>query len=190
MKRIFIVHRWEGEIDTDWYPWLKTELEKSGHQVFILKMPNSSVPTIENWVTYIAEKVGEPDSDTYFIGHSIGCQAILRYLDSCDFDSGAHVGGAVFVSGWFKLENLEDEETKEVAKPWMEEPIDLDKVKAVLPRSTLIISDNDPYGAFELNKKKFKEIGSKIIVLHNAGHITAYNGYSKLPEALSELNKF
>ncbi len=183
MKRVFIVHRWSGEPETDWYPWVKTQLEERGYEVTAPSMRGQDEPEIGAWVGHLADVVGEVDSDTYFIGHSIGCQTIMRFLESQD----QVVGGAVFVAGWFKLENLEDKETEAVAKPWMETPIDLKKLKKVLPTSTLIISDNDPYGAFELNKKKFGQLGSKIITLSDAGHITGYNGFSKLPEVVTEI---
>lgn len=145
-------------------------------------MPDTESPRIEAWVNHLKESIGATDSNTYFIGGSIGCQAILRYLETLDHS----VGGAVFVSGWFDLENL-DEEEQEIARPWIETPIDLMKVKSVLPKSTLIISDNDPFGAFELNKRKFSELGSKIVVMHNAGHISGDDGFTELPEAVSEL---
>lgn len=182
-KRVIIVHQWMAGAEGDWRPWLKKELERQGYEVALPHMPDIDTPVIEKWVAKIAEVVGKPDADTYFVGHSIGCQAILRYLETID----AEVGGAVFVAGWFDLENLEDEETAGIARPWIETPIDLEKVKSALPASTLIISDNDPYGAFEENKKKFAELGSKLVVLHGAGHITAEHGFTKLPEIITEL---
>lgn len=187
MRRAIIVHRWSGGPDDDWRPWLKAQLEKSGYEVIVPLMPDSDIPVIEKWVGHLANIIGKPNRDTYFVGHSIGCQAILRYLDTHIFEPGEAVGGAVFVAGWFKLENLEDDETRMIAKPWMETPINPAKIKAVLPKSTLIISDNDPYGAFEENKRKFIELGSKIVVLHNAGHMTTDDGFSKAPAILSEL---
>jgi hypothetical protein len=152
-------------------------------------MPDPDVPIIEKWVDYLSEVIGAagPDKDTYFVGHSIGCQTILRYLDARHFEPLETVGGAIFIAGWFNLENLEDDETKAIARPWMENPINSVKIKTVLPKSTLIISDNDPYDAFEENKQKFSELGSKIVELHNAGHIGAEDGFTKLPQALSEL---
>lgn len=177
MKRVIIIHRWEGGPNDDWRPWLKTELEKFGYEVLIPEMPDTNTPVIEKWVSHSAEVVGEPDKDTYFVGHSIGCQTILRYLETVNVS----VGGAIFVAGWFNLDNLENEEAKKTAKPWITHPINLAKVRQVLPKSTLIISDNDPYNCFEENKKKFEELGSKIIVLHNAGHITAEDGFTELP---------
>ena len=183
MKRIIIIHQWMAGAQGDWRPWLKRELEKLGHEVLMPEMPDIDNPIIEKWVSKLAEVVSRPDSNTYFIGHSIGCQAILRYLETIN----TPVGGAIFVAGWFNLKNLEDEATAEIAKPWIETPIDLEKVMAVLPKSTLIISDNDPYGAFEENTKRFSEFGSKIIVLHDAGHITKEDGYTELPEVLKEI---
>ncbi len=183
MSRIIIVHRWGGGAEDDWRLWLKGELEKLGHEVLVPAMPETETPVIEKWVDHLAGVVGEPDKNTYFIGHSIGCQAILRYVETLI----QPVGGAIFVAGWFSLENLEDEETRAVAKPWIEEPIDPVKVKQNLPKSVLLISDNDPYGAFEENKKKFAELGSKIIVVPKAGHLTANDGYTEFPELLEEI---
>ncbi len=171
MKRIFIIHRWSGGPDDDWRPWLKTELENKGYKVYIPYMPDTEVPIIEKWVNYISKLVGIPDGNTYFIGHSIGCQAILRYLENID----SPIGGALFVAGWFNLENLEDDEIKKIAKPWIENPLNFNKIKSVLPKSTLIISDDDPYGAFKENTEKFSRIVTNVCVLQNKGHITQKN---------------
>lgn len=182
-KRVIIIHQWMAGANGDWRPWLKGELQKRGYEVAVPEMPDIDTPVIEKWVNRIAEIVGKPDANTYFVGHSIGCQAILRYLETID----TQVGGAVFVAGWFNLENLEDKETEDIAKPWIETPISLEKVKKVLPKSTLIISDNDPFGCFEENRSKFAELGSKIVTIHNAGHISAEEGYSELPEIINNI---
>ena len=182
-KRIIIIHQWMAGALGDWRPWLKTELEKLGHEVLVPEMPDMDAPVIDKWVGKLAEVVGKPNKDTYFIGHSIGCQTILRYLESIDTE----VGGAVFIAGWFNLKNLEDGETEEIAKPWIETLINLEKVKTVLPKSILIISDNDPFDCFEENKQKFSQIMTRGIVIPNAGHLSAEDGFTELPEALSAL---
>lgn len=168
MKRVIIVHRWEGGSQDDWRPWLKTELEKLGYEVIVPDMPDTDTPIIEKWVQKLSEVVGKPDENTFFIGHSIGCQAILRYLETID----TKVGGALFVAGWFNLENLEDEETKKIARPWIETPIDAEKIKNILPKSILLISKDDPYGAFDKNISKFTELMTHACVFDHAGHFT------------------
>lgn len=189
MKRIIIVHQWMAGADGDWRPWLRAELEKLGHQVLVPEMPDIDTPVIEKWVGKLAEVVGEPDKDTYFVGHSIGCQTILRYLSAYCLEPLQNVGGAIFVAGWFDLQNLESDEVAQIAAPWLKPIPNFEGIKTVLPRSTLFISDNDPYGAFEYNKEQFKKIGSKIVVMHNAGHIQKQDGFEQLPEALDELKK-
>ena len=181
MKRIFIIHGWSGSSSANWMPWLKNELEKRGYEAFTPDMPDTDAPVIEKWVGHLSEIVGVPDSETYFVGHSIGCQAILRYLENVT----PPVGGAVFVAGWFNLENMESEEEETIAAPWINNPINLLHVKSVLPRSTLVISDDDPYGAFEENRKRFAEVVTSEIVLHNGEHITD----EAHPEILEEVLK-
>lgn len=186
MKRVIIVHRWEGGSHDDWRPWLKSELEKLGYEVQVPDMPDTDTPVIEKWVNKLSEVVGIPDANTYFVGHSIGCQTILRYLETIN----TPVGGAVFVAGWFYLDNLENDEVKEIAKPWIETPINLEKVKLVLPTAILIISENDPYGCLEENKQKFAEVMTKGIVVPFAGHFTAGDGYAEIPTVVDELKGF
>lgn len=183
MKRVFVIHGWGGSSQKDWIPWVREQLQQKGYTAIAPDMPDTDVPVIRVWVDELARLVGTPDKDTYFIGHSIGCQTILRYLETIN----TPVGGAVFVAGWFNLENLENEEVEQIAAPWITTPIDLKKVAVVLPQSTLLISDNDCYGAFEYNKEKFTELGSKIQVLHDAGHITGEEGFTSFENAVTEL---
>ncbi len=179
MKRVFIIHGWGGSPNDNWLPWIKFELQKLELDVFVPEMPDTENPTIEKWVSHLSNMVGIPDAGTYFIGHSIGCQTTLRYLETINVG----VGGAIFVAGWFNLKNMESEDEKEIARPWIDTKIDIGKIKNVLSKSTLIISDNDDYGAFEENRQKFGEFVTKEIILHNVEHITG----PKYPEILSEI---
>lgn len=121
-KRAFIIHGWDGYPEEGWFPWLKKELEKKGFVVSVPAMPEPGEPNIEAWVSHLAHIVGNVDENTFFVGHSIGCQAILRYLET--LPENIKVGGAVFVAGFFTLTNVDSSEEKEIAKPWLETPID------------------------------------------------------------------
>ena len=152
--------------------------------VSVPAMPDTEAPEINSWVSHLQKLVGEPDENTYFVGHSIGCQTIMRYLEGL---RSKKVGGAVFVAGWFYLENLEEEE-KSIANPWLETPIDFEKVKSATNNFKVILSDNDPYGAVDKNKKLFEEnLGAKVIVEHNKGHFGGGDGIMELPSALNAL---
>lgn len=122
-KRLFIVHGWEGTPKSGWSPWLKSEMEHEGFKVFVPEMPETNSPRIESWVNHLSECVGIADKDTYFVGHSIGVQAILRYLEGLKHE--VRVGGVLFVAGWTHLKpaTFESEEDKDIARPWIETPI-------------------------------------------------------------------
>ena len=178
-KRVFIIHGWGGTPDSIWFPWLKIKLEKNDFEVIVPQMPNTDFPVAKEWITYLSKIVIESDENTYFVGHSIGCQAIMKYLQTID----QKIGGAIFVAGWFMLENLEPEEIL-VVTSWFESAINFEKLKRNSQNYVEIISDNDPVGGFKENKKIFSEnLGAKIIVLNNAGHIED----PELPIALKEL---
>lgn len=186
-KRVFIVHGWDGYPEEGWFPWLKKELEIKGFVVFVPQLPQPGEPRINNWVPKLREVVGIPDEQTYFVGHSMGCQTIARYLESLPEDK--KVGGTVFVSGFFKsLTNLEDEEdVRSVANEWLTTPLNLEKVKNHLPKSVAIFSDDDPYVPMENKEDFINKLGSKIIVEHSEGHFSGSTGIVELPIVLDSL---
>ncbi len=181
-KRVFIIHGWDGNPLEGWFPWIKNELEKLSYEVIVPAMPNPSAPKIETWIPFLSKLVGSVDSDTYFVGHSIGCQAIIRYIQT--LPEGTKIGGAVFVAGWYNLRNLETEEEKRIAGPWVNEPRNDKKIRDVVNKAVAIFSDNDPF-VMEENQKSWKTIvGAKIIIEHNMGHFNEDDGVTELPSAL------
>jgi len=189
-KRVFIIHGWDGYPEEGIFPWLKKELEPRGFEVFNPAMPNPIKPTIEEWTPFLKEKVGEPDENTILFGHSIGCQTILRYLESLPESS--KIGGVVLLAPWLGLtdEAFEDEEDKIIAKPWLETPINWEKVKMHTNNFVSIFSDNDPLVPFD-NSEIFKDkLGSKVIVEHNKGHFSGSDNVKELPSALDSILNF
>ena len=51
MKRVYIVHCWDGNKSDGWYPWLEEKIESEDIQVFRFDMPDTAHPKIEEWVT-------------------------------------------------------------------------------------------------------------------------------------------
>ena len=189
MKRVFIIHGWEGYHEENWFPWLKHELETRGFEVHVPQMPEADSPRIENWVPKINEVVGVPDEETYFVGHSMGCQAVVRYLETLPEE--VKIGGAVFVAGFFKrLTGLGEEPNfEEIEKHWLGVPPDLKKVKNHLNKSVAIFSDDDPYVPSD-NQDDFRDkLGSKIIIQHKMNHFSSNWGVTELPVVLEELLK-
>ncbi len=189
MKRAFIVHGWDGSPQSHWYPWLKEELEKIGFKVRVPAMPDTSEPNIEKWVSHLKGQVGTLDEETFFIGHSIGCQTIMRYLEKAP--SKVKVPGVVFVAGWFVLENLEDEEVEQIAKPWISTPLDFSAIKSKIKNLSVFLSSNDLFGCVEENARLFREkLGAQVIIEKNKGHFTEGDGFAEIPQVLDIIKKY
>lgn len=180
-KRVFIIHGWDGSPQNCWFPWLKKELKKKGFDVEVLSMPHPENPTIEDWVGHLSNIVGKPDKNTYFVGHSIGCQTILRYIEQLQEPA----GGVVCVAGFFRLLHLATDEEKEIAKPWLETPLNCDKIKQKAGKIIAIFSDDDP--DVDLGDKELfeKYLNAKIFLEHNKGHFSDDAGVKELPSALN-----
>jgi len=182
-KRVFLIHGWEGYPENCWFPWLRKELENRGFQVFVPAMPNPEEPEIESWVNKLNNITKKLDDDTYFVGHSIGCQAIMRYLQTIN----NNVGGIIFVAGWFNLPCLETKEEKRIAKPWLEMPIDTERIKKLSKNIIAIFSDDDPDVPLSDSELFKSRLNAKIIIEHNKGHFSDDAGVKELPIVLKEL---
>lgn len=150
-------------------------------------MPNTNEPKIEEWIPYLNKIAGKVDEETYFIGHSIGCQAIMRYLEK--LPEKTRIGGCIFIAGWFKLDNLESEEEEKIAKPWTENKINLDKIRKISKEISVYISNNEYYGFIKENTEIFREkLGAKVIIEKNIGHFTNEEGIEKISKFINKLN--
>lgn len=182
-KKIYLIHGWGGSSEGGWFDWLKAELSAKGHSVKAFDMPDTENPKIEKWVGYLRENINlnEIDENTYFIGHSIGCQTIIRFLEK--LHKHKKIGGCVFVAGWFDLINLEPEELL-IAHPWVNSKINFERVLDHCNNFLAIFSTNDPYVHLDESKKFEKNLGAKIIIKKGLNH---FNTVDKIPEILEFL---
>jgi len=183
--RVIIVHGWDGYPEEGWFPWLKDTLSGRGVRVSVPQMPHPDAPEISTWVAHLAAVVEEPTERTFLVGHSIGCQTILRYLAS--LSESARIGGALFVAGFFTMTNIGGEEEERIARPWLSEPIDDAAVQAHVGRMTAIFSDDDPYVPLENAQMFEKRYHLKMLVEHHQGHFSGSQGVTELPMVLREL---
>jgi len=188
MKKVYIIHGWEGTPENNWLPWLKTQLEKNGFEVFTPEMPDTNKPTKSVWLKTMQNLIVSPNENTYLVGHSLGCQAIQRYLESLDGDK--KVGGVVFVAGWVNDPMWEGrtKEEEKVVHDWFDIQKDYKKIKSHCNKFISIFSSDDPF-ILKSNWDEAKNIiGSEVKVLYSRGHFD----HKELPEALEavlELSK-
>jgi len=188
-KRVFIIHGYHSFPEEAWLPWLKAELEARGYEAFLPAMPHPDRPTIPDWIGFIAKLVGEPDRQTVLVGHSLGCQAVLRYVETLAA-AGKSVGKTIVVAGSFPtgMSAQEFEERTggdEVLRPWLTCGVDPKKVKSAAGKCTAILSDDDPYIPIERAKASFAGLDATIIVESGKGHFNEDDHLTELPSVLS-----
>lgn len=178
-KRVFLIHGWEGKPDNHWFPWLSWELKARGFEVYAITMPHPAEPKVAEWVTAIKNAVGRPTKETYFVAHSLGCLATLRYLEK--LPEKALVGGAVFVAGF--LGDLDIAEIEEFYKL----PLDIEKAKSHCGKFVTIFSDDDEYVPVERSFEFQKALRAKGILERGKGHFSKSEGVVALPSVFKSL---
>jgi predicted alpha/beta hydrolase family esterase len=174
-KRLIIIPRMSGTPRDDWYPWLRQHLEADPTQPFAPiiapEMSTPRKPVLAQWVAEVAAALGtdpEEQAHTVLIGHSVGCQAILRAL--ADLPEGRAVHGVLCVAGWWTVDAPWD-----TLVPWIETPVDLARVQRAMGKGVVLISDNDPYIAdTAANEQMWHDrLNVTVLVAPDARHFNA-----------------
>jgi len=116
--RVYIIHGYTASSRANWFPWLKNQLEFNGIETHIPDMPFSDYPQLDLWLKCMREKAAVIDENTIFIGHSLGCITVLRFLS----EKNVKIKGAILVSGFIN-ENPMSEKTIGL-QSFVEDPLD------------------------------------------------------------------
>ena len=171
-KKALVLHCWYGAPKDNWYPWLKTELEKKGYQVEVPELPTmkADLPDMELQLKTIEGLVND---DTIVIGHSLGAVLALRLAEIRKYKR------MILVSGWDF-----DDLTSEHQKFWKNK-MDHQKIKENVKDIIVVTSDNDLYFSPFQVEEMSKRLDAKLISVKGAGHFTTDKfGIDKLPEVL------
>jgi predicted alpha/beta hydrolase family esterase len=173
MTKVIMVHGWGGNKEQGWFLPLKKELEKEKFEVINENMPETFHPNIEKWVNELRKISGKISEDTYFIGHSIGCQTIMRFLEK----SSNKIGWAILIAAWLNLNDgtWDETYTYEIAKPWIETPINFEKIKDNCKKFLVILSKDDPYVPVKDAEIFKKELDANIMIIDKRAHIEELN---------------
>lgn len=176
-KRVFIVHGWNGSPEGGWKPWLKHQLQRRGFKAFVPAMPDPALPKCKEWIRCLEKVVGKPDKNCFFVGHSLGAPAVLRYVES--LPASARVGGVVLVAGLAEMHGYIQ------FKSFFSGPFDWKKLRSICRKFVAIRSDNDllvPSSDADVFRKN---LGAKVLVVGGMGHFSGDEGVTELPAALA-----
>lgn len=179
MKKVFLIHGFEGSPNGGWRPWLMGELDKKDIYACALPMPSPENPICSEWIEEIRSNVERNDNDEiYLVGHSLGVPAILQYLQITHF---RNIKGIILVSGpAHKNDNRKIDS-------FLEQPFDFKLILSKIKNCAVIHGDDDPLVPLSDAEELSKELKGKLFVVKNGGHLSSWHGAHTLQHALDSL---
>lgn len=178
-KRIFIIHGWDQNPHSGWYPWLKKELEQRKFEATVVDMPYDQKPDISTWTSHLFQTIIGPDKKTYLIGHDIGATTVLRFLEKMPSDM--KIGGVILVAPM--IEAVGQAETDN----FFEETINFGKAKQHAKKFIGIYSNDDPLVPLKQSEMLKKKLDASIIVQEGMKHFSAETGVTQVQGILNSI---
>lgn len=176
MKKVYIIHGYYASPNEHWFPWFVEKVHAGyGIDVEVLRMPKPETPHVELWLEKLREKIGIPNSETFIIAHSLGCIALLRYLES--LQEHVKLGGMILVSPFDKpLEIFPN------LAPFVDVTLDYTKIARIILQKYTIFSDNDMYVPPLVSKTMGEKLDSALYEIPRGGHFLGIEGFETFPE--------
>lgn len=177
MKNTLILHGTEGFPTENWFDWLRIELEKQDHKVWVPQLPDCERPNIDKYNKFVfSNKEWTFNNESIIVGHSSGAVTILGLLQDLPEET---IVDTCYLVGAFK-DNLDWDALDELFL----KPFDFEKIKQKAKRFIFIHSDNDPYCPLEHAQYLREMVDGVLILQRGQKHFsvgTAGDGYTKFP---------
>ena len=184
MTNIIIIHGSYGNPNENWFPWLKSELEKLKCDVFVPEFPTPENQSLESWKKVFEEYKKYVNENTILIGHSLGPAFLLDLLENLD----KPVKSAFFISGFLGL--LGNPDFDEINKTFTDRKFDWEKIIHNCKKFYIYHSNNDPYVPIKKATELAKKLDCEVIEIKNAGHFNEKAGYNKFKLLLEDIKKY
>lgn len=174
-----------GSKDSNWFPWLKKELESRRHDVLLPQMPvdneekafkefnttgkwKAKNQSLKNWIKKYEDNI-KPwinNEDFIFIGHSLSPLFLLHLIEKFDLK----VKAGILVSPFF--ERIPIDGPYDIANlTFYKKNFDWKKIRNNIKKRFVIHGDNDPFINPEISQNAIKNISAEEIIINNGGHL-------------------
>ena len=181
MTNIIIVHGSYGHPAENWFPWLKSELEKLGCRTFVPKFPTPETQSLRNWLKVFEDYKQYLNENSIVVGHSLGVAFLLNVLERLNHS----IKAAFLVAGC--ISPLNNPTFDEINKTFIDRRFDWDRIKKNCKKFYVFHSDNDPYVPLKHGKELANNLGVDVIIVKSAGHFNEKAGYTKFELLLEKI---
>ncbi len=178
-----IIHGSFGSPFSNWFPWLRKEIENQELDVYTPDFPTGvGFQNYDNWSNLLNSYVsaGILNENTVIFAHSIAPIFICKFL--CE--NKIKIKRLVCVCGFNNYFGINEEYDIVNGSMYFD---NLSDVKKYCDEIICYYTENDPYVKYEVEKEFAETIASKIVVIKDGGHLNAESGYVKFEELLEYL---
>jgi hypothetical protein len=181
--RFFLIHGAYGSPEDNWFPWLKRELEFSGHEVIVPKFPTPDGQNMSNWMQVFEPYLKKVTKDSVIVAHSVGVPFALHILER----TGVKVRACFFVAGFTGV--LNDNRFDLINRSISCKDFNWNFLRGCSTAFYIYNSKDDPYVPFEKGNELAYNLNVPIIVFRGAGHFNSEAGYNKFNDLLERIKQ-
>ena len=178
MKVLILPGNDNTAITSNWYLYVKHELEKHGMEVIAQNMPDPKFARKDIWISFIKEKLSG-DENSILIGHSSGATAILKFLENNKCRLAIIVGAS--------HSDLGDDLEKKSG--YFDEPWKWEQIKNNVGKLVIFASQDDPYIPISESRFIKEKTDAEYHEYKDEGHFGADVNKKEFPELVFVISK-
>lgn len=178
--QVYILHGYNATPKDHWFPWLQQKLVDQGIQAQTLALPNPENPELSQWIDTLKQSIANTNDQTFFVAHSLGCIALLNYLNQLNHNT--NIGGMILVSGF-----NQPVPNRLLLDSFVNQDIDIKTIVNMTQHRVMIASEDDPIVPFILSQQLSDDLSAMLIAVEQGGHFLGREGFTRLPIVYDEL---
>ena len=179
MNEVYIIHGWTGWPGEGWFPWLKQKLTVQGVKVVIPAMTADIVPELDSWLKILNKTIKSPTNNTVLVGHSLGCPAILNYLNQSSMHH--KFKAIVLVAGSVRDVGIEE------VNDFINKDLDWDGIKKKVDKIIVIHSQDDKVVPIIEGRYIAKKLDAEMIEVEDCQHFSGGEGATEAQPVLEAI---
>jgi leucyl-tRNA synthetase len=195
--KVLIVHGFMANSKSDWFPWLKKELEQKNYEVVTPDMPNTEHPIRKDWLKSLETIINDFTENDIVIGHSMGAFAAQYLAQKTKINKLFLIApvSEFMVNDETRVESIKNtftEEQIEILRKFTDYKLDYQSINANVEKIYAYFSDDDPYTSTKQQEQLTKKLPGKYMVLNKKGHINVSDSrtsVSELPEIIPDIEE-